>query len=265
MSAQSSLPQKVLRLLRKMSGHHMTIECLGNSILALRTAREGKLICRLSQSNMQYLAGRGLIDRRGVDLKLSASALMAIKRAEADDDGFLAQHRTINNIEVRDDGRRWQAKHNEEESPLRALYRRKTKSGIPFLSQSEFEAGERLRRDFTFGALMPSITMQWQEKLGGSSGSDKADFSDQTLGARHRVNKALEAVGPELGSLLIDVCCFLKGMEVIERERGWPVRSAKIVLKTALIALERHYNPKAQRNAPPQYQALQQLQATASV
>lgn len=265
MSASSVLPKNVLRLLQKMHGHRMKIERCDDNILRLLDKKSGIFVCKISQHHMQYLAAQGLIDRRNHDIIVSDAAVMSIKRAIACDDGFTAQHRSISSVEVRDEGQRWQAQYNDEESPLRALYRRKTKSGMPFLNQAEFEAGERLRRDFTFGALMPSVTMRWQEKLSGMSSADKAEFSDQTLGARHRVNKALEAVGPELGSLLIDVCCFLKGMERIERERGWPVRSAKIVLKTALIALDRYYNPKAQHGSPPQYQMLHQLQEAASV
>jgi hypothetical protein len=137
---------------------------------------------------------------------------------------------------------------NLSESPLGQLMRRKDRGGAPFLSRAEFDAGERLRSDYTRGQIMPRLGANWEASVSsGRREGSVGDLTDAALAARMRVEKAIRAVGPELSGVLVDVCCFLKGMETVEIERGWPVRSAKIVLKGALGALNRHYNPEPER------------------
>ena len=51
--------------------------------------------------------------------------------------------------------------------------------------------------------------------------------------------RALKEVGPETGgSILLDVCCEVKGLEEAEKANGWPQRAGKVV-QIALTRLAR--------------------------
>jgi hypothetical protein len=137
---------------------------------------------------------------------------------------------------------------NDGESPLAWLARRKGRDGRSMISPNQFVAGERLRADFTRGNLSPSVTSNWGAPTGRRSGAamGAGDMTDLVVASRQRVQLALQACGPEFAGILIDVCCFLRGLEDVERERGWPSRSAKIVLQLALDRLARHYGLQQQ-------------------
>jgi hypothetical protein len=131
---------------------------------------------------------------------------------------------------------------NDSESPLAWLARRKGRDGRAMIDPDQFIAGERLRADFTRAHLSPRVTSSWSgtgrtNSMCGGAG----EMTDLIVASRQRVRLALDACGPEFSGVLMDVCCFLRGLEDVERERGWPSRSAKVVLQLALDRLARHY------------------------
>jgi len=161
-------------------------------------------------------------------------------------DPFLAQHAAVARREGSEPGD-GALLINESESPLAWLARRKGRDGRAMIEPHHFLAGERLRADFTRAQMMPRTTSNWESpvRARGDAGATM-HFSDAAIAARQRINHAMAAAGPEFSGLLLDVCCFLKGLEDIEQERRWPARSAKVVLQLALERLARHYGLEAQ-------------------
>jgi len=130
------------------------------------------------------------------------------------------------------------------ESPVGVLAR-STRGGAPWLQPHAVGAAERLRRDFEIGRLQPRVTANWSASVATRRRSGDAGglghLTEMAVSARCRFDRAMLAVGPELSGVLVDICCFLKGLEIVERERQWPARSAKLVLRLALDSLARHY------------------------
>lgn len=209
----------------------------------------------VSRAEFDALARDGLLHRAGGEAAITPEGRALLERRRAGERGFLAQHAEIAEIELGPPGSDRRIAVNLSESPLAQLARRRGRGAEPFLSEEEFDAGERLRRDHAAGMLMPRVTASWDtavavRRRGGLPGGS-VELTDAALAARRRVDAAIAAVGPDLSGVLVDVCCFLKGLETVERERGWPARSAKVMLKAALGALARHYAPPARRPAAP--------------
>lgn len=192
------------------------------------------------------LRAADLLAGEGEAFVLSDAGSAFLRRALAGGDGFRAQHQDIAAATVVDDaGALRQVKIDRSESPLSWLRHRRGRDGRPMIDAVEYAAGERLRSDYTRGRMMPRVTANWSAAVAGhrrdGGAGGMAEFTDAVVAARRRVERALDAVGPEFGGLLVDFCCFLKGLEDIEREHHWPSRSAKVVLRLGLSALARHY------------------------
>ncbi|ALK10138.1 DUF6456 domain-containing protein [Blastochloris viridis] len=211
--------------------------------------------------------GRHIATTAAALADLCARGLIAIGRAgrfEPSNDGnarlarltataqpFLAQHRTLEPATVAIDGLDAEVLCDADESPLAWLARRKDKTGRPLLAPHQFAAGERLRADFTRAQMTPRLTADWGGAATRGGGSrDPAAFADAAVAAKERLTTALDTAGPELSGVLLDVCCFLKGLEAVERERNWPARTAKVVLGLALDRLARHYGLGSEARGP---------------
>jgi hypothetical protein len=185
----------------------------------------------------------------------SPQPMSPVRRADtarAAIDACRARHLALSEREIVTELGRISVTVDEAESPLAWLARRRGRDGQPLIAAHQLQAGERLRADFTRAHLMPRTTANWSSPVAdGRRGAGHAGaVTDLTIAARQRVHQALDAVGPELSGLLLDVCCFLKGLEDVERERSWPQRSAKVVLHLALDRLARHYGFAAELRGP---------------
>ncbi len=157
---------------------------------------------------------------------------------------FRADHLALAQRQITSEFGRDTVTVDEAESPLAWLARRRGRDGRALIEPQQLQAGERLRADFTRANLMPRTTSNWASPIAtGRRGSreNAAVATEVMVAARQSVRQALDAVGPEFSGILLDVCCFLKGLEDVERERTWPQRSAKVVLQLALDRLARHY------------------------
>ncbi len=134
----------------------------------------------------------------------------------------------------------------EYETALRWLRRRSATGERALLTEPQLAAGERLAADFRHAQLLPRVTANWSAVVPGvrrrrSAPGAGVETSDAAVAARQRVHAALDAVGPELAGILLDVCCFEAGLEATGRAARWPRGAARVVLDLALTRLARHY------------------------
>lgn len=246
MQRQGSVKQTSARLIRTLIEDPQTrLEKTADGqflLVGSRTARRRTI----KSAHVADLLARGLLERDGRDCyRTSAAARSWLLRQNREAMAFTAQHADLQYTGLPGGEDRHTVLVNRNESPVGQLARRRDRSGKPLLQPCQVTAAERLRADFERGQLQPAITANWsatassRRRSGGSGGI--GDLTDAGMAARTRFDRAITGVGPEFSGLLIDVCCFLKGLERIEHERLWPARSAKLVLQLALAALARHY------------------------
>ena len=130
---------------------------------------------------------------------------------------------------------------NLAESPLGWLKAR----GL--VDARQFEAGERLRGDWTMAEMAPRVTMRWDAAPGSSGRRGPDQGLDPTLAqiaAKRRFDAAVAAAGPGLSDIAWRVVCAGEGLVAAEKALGWPSRAGKLVLGLALDRIADHYGLK---------------------
>ena len=154
-----------------------------------------------------------------------------LKRQMLEADAFAAQHREI---APGSEG----AALNLAESPLARLA-----SGAgdepAFLARHQVEAGERVRRLVERARLSPRLTMSYSAAhvAGGKGAGHAGEMSDMAVDARKALAGLHRALPRDCAEVVLDVCGLEKGLQQVESERGWPRRSAKLVLRIGLDRL----------------------------
>ena len=221
--------------------------------IAVAASRAGitTILASLPADAASLLAENNLANWRDGGLVITDAGCSFVRRlaTPAGLDPFTAQHREMAR-ETRIMGEA-PVRVDANESPLAWLARRRDRDGQPFLDTAAVAAGERFRRDVTVAQMLPSVTSNWSAHgAGGGDPQHRLLPSEMALAARQRIDRALDFLGPDFAGLAMDACGFVKKLETIESERGWPARSAKVVLRMALAQLARHYGLAAKATGP---------------
>jgi len=226
------------KILRKLiAGSHLKPLADGSFAVVRRAKDTANARTRAPSELVKALQARGLVQAHEDGFAISDAGKGWFLRQSAADNPFAAQHRTMAEVTVKDDdGQRIRVAVNMAESPLAMMRYRKNIDAV------QFEAGERLRRDYVMAQMMPRMTIDWSAPcISGTRAAKPDDMPEKVLAAKHRFAAAMNAVGPELDNLLFDLCCDLRGVKEVEDVRGWPRASAKVVIRIALERLARHY------------------------
>ncbi|NMA97416.1 MAG: hypothetical protein GX970_04775 [Phyllobacteriaceae bacterium] len=105
-----------------------------------------------------------------------------------------------------------------------------------FLDGHHVEAARVLARLFDRAQMMQRVTMSYDPtRVGGSRGKpQQAELADSAAEARQRLGRMAATMPGDCWGVLTDICGFDKGLQLIEAERNWPRRSAKLVLRIGL-------------------------------
>lgn len=239
---EAEIAREVRRLFRKLmaSGAHLAPDGGGGRYVLLQSGHVRRDAPHVEEEMVREFLRRDWLKPCGTapeTYRLGAAGEGWYLRLQAAVAPFAAQHQLrTRRLAATEEGER-RVTVNEAESPLGWLRKRRR------IDAAQFEAGERLRRDYTLAHLTPRLGVDFTAPivLGRRGKKVETSLTETVLAAKQRFRNAMAAVGPGLADMLFDICCHLVGLEEVERAKEWPRRSAKVVLDIALDRLAEHY------------------------
>ncbi len=156
-----------------------------------------------------------------------------------------AQHQLIG-AQVVQNGERIQVNHAQ--SALDWL--RRHRKGAYVINDVDYRAAMRLQSDFDRIGQQASLTMSWAARTDCSPKTCAyGDREITAVEAQRRIHDALHYVGPGLSEVLVATCRHHDSLQNIERDFAYPSRSAKIIIKLALVRLSVFYGFQSEEAA----------------
>ncbi len=158
---------------------------------------------------------------------------LASKGAGTSSTGFAEQHSDIRNVQGS------LMRLNINEGPLlRLSYSRNGRP--PFLQSHHLLAAKKIETLVARTQMLQRTTMSYDPTRigqGNKSSGLGPDLGDNALDARRKLQNCLDRLPLDCAGVVMDVCGFQKGLQLIETERKWPRRSAKLILRVGLEQL----------------------------
>jgi hypothetical protein len=190
--------------------------------------RRADRMARLPETEVRDLLRRGVLVAEGEAVRATREARAWLTRHRSVERPFLAQNAEL---VPHGDG----AMLDLAESPLARLALPGGDGGPAFLEPHQVEAGERIRRLAERAQMVQRTTLSYDPTRTVSGGGQPAGgIADSALDARRVLGKLLDTLPRDCAGVVLDVCGLLKGLQTVEAERGWPRRSAKLVLRIGL-------------------------------
>lgn len=183
----------------------------------------------LAETELPALEAQGLVRVKAGICTPTPDCASWLRRILAASDGFADQHRLLT---PGPEGSRCDLGN----SPLDKLAHA---TGGNFLAPHQLAAGQKVCQWGARAQLRQRITMSYDPaQVGGRrQGAGAADISDMAAEARKALGRLYRDLPRDCAETIVDVCVFEKGLQAIETERGWPRRSAKLVLRIGLDRL----------------------------